>query len=1371
MDTKADNMDKSIERLVDNKSPVAKQMHKGDQSVDIPTDESITDGSLHSQSFHGNLADPENKAQKGDHRCIAGGSCKSSNDVDSNSQEVNSCIRLENSSNEKQGKLMPKMLPTGDVVSLTPKLNRGSCTFFGVDSEEQDNQSTTQILADRPFQRSAQALRNDADCVERVRREMTKILLKMDETVPNTGSIDDFLCQCSVILRNRWRARDKFSEIAFQGLLLVLEFCLAYTKSYDPMFDYFLSSLGYNSVAFWRLAVPLIYDSDLSAGTHYRDALLFALALYDVNNSKSRLRELYAAVPGVRQSMLGIHAKRFGEKYRHLQMMRSRANSRRSSIQGSIENLDLAEFEFDENENDAHAGGGLTDISHHKQRVINVSNAPPVSIKRKLSGSWEIQQGSGGLVACVDPVMSIDKENIWLANIGMNLQGAAKRLAEDHAPPSTNSLGLPLLRQANAGEIFHVLGDDPKPNALTENEGDVEREMSLLSVLHDYNKSNYQLNPVIVNQEDYNTYYGGISNGLLWPVLHNLPEYIVKDYDDEQILREHWCAYVRVNYQFGINAVRNSRPQDFIWIHDYHLMLTGQMMRSLDSNLEVGFFLHIPFQPPDNWMTKYRIVAEPIMRALLRFTKIGFQTHRDREKYVELVKKHISRARIQYESTVDIFTVTHENFTCSLGVFPVSIKNEDFLNIVKNPSTTKLATEIRKELLSSGSDNGCVFFSVERFDYTKGIAEKLKAWKRYFEKYPERIGLDILYQVAVTNRRSVESYRIYQDNCLKIVDEVNKAFPCKRFPKWKPVKFNMDGLPRAKLVAHYLAMDVGVVTPIKDGMNLVAKEMLICNPAAALILSSGAGTEVQLGNAGFYAQDKQCYYRVEDVSNIEVFADCFYKAATESLEVRHDHGILLNQYLMSHDIDEWSTAFLDPSWTHEVIRLTEVKLLADFYQLMDKTCQVRRQIAERVLKGIAIRAHFSVSLENAKASLENSCVPGTHTLILETAAAGDDSDEGSQYVTAKFDITNELAELENDLEFLRFIQSDEINNVEQFVMTLGNYHPAGQTAFVDEVNKAFALLTEGDHFQHFFTDRDGTLKSYSCSYPASIQPAYSAVIQAQFARRCAQFCAIVTTSPLMHIGVLNVSTMPEGYYAYGASAGREWYLNPSLQFKDDSVNDADLALLTNVFERLEELLEQPEYRNFTWIGSGLQRHYGHITIARQDVNYSVPRHRSSLLYQAVCKIMNEVDPTSTTLTLREGEFDLKIFTKVALSEVNSATAKISGRIFNKGHGIRLIKSKMGLKLNCGKILVCGDSETDLPMLEECLMCSPANVYTIWVTTNPQLQEKVQKLCGTYENDHYVFVSCPEVLLGAMANATVREITIRPHGDDGSDDEQ
>ncbi|VDP61448.1 unnamed protein product [Heligmosomoides polygyrus] len=152
--------------------------------------------------------------------------------------------------------------------------------------------------------------------------------------------------------------------------------------------------------------------------------------------------------------------------------------------------------------------------------------------------------------------------------------------------------------------------------------------------------------------------------------------------------------------------------------------------------------------------------------------------------------------------------------------------------------------------------------------------------------------------------------------------------------------------------------------------------------------------------------------------------------------------------------------------------------------------------------------------------------------------------------------------------------------------------------------------------------------------------------EAQFARRCAQFCAIVTTAPLVHIGILNMSTMPEGYYAYGASAGREWYFNPAMQFKDDSVSDADLILLNKAFDKVEDLLENPDFRNFTWIGSGLQKHYGHITIAKQDVNNSIPHRKSMLLFEEVNKIVNEVDPSGATLTIRENEYDIKIYTKV-----------------------------------------------------------------------------------------------------------------------------
>ncbi|VDO19906.1 unnamed protein product [Heligmosomoides polygyrus] len=152
---------------------------------------------------------------------------------------------------------------------------------------------------------------------------------------------------------------------------------------------------------------------------------------------------------------------------------------------------------------------------------------------------------------------------------------------------------------------------------------------------------------------------------------------------------------------------------------------------------------------------------------------------------------------------------------------------------------------------------------------------------------------------------------------------------------------------------------------------------------------------------------------------------------------------------------------------------------------------------------------------------------------------------------------------------------------------------------------AVELLYDAEHLYYFFTDRDGTLKSYACSYPSSIQPAYSGVIQAQFARRCAQTCCIVTTAPMMHIGVLDVSTIPPGYYYYGASAGREWYIDPSNKFKDTSIPEKHLQLLDQVFQKIQQLLEQQEFRVFTWIGSGLQKHYGHVTIAHQDIYGSV----------------------------------------------------------------------------------------------------------------------------------------------------------------------
>ncbi len=175
----------------------------------------------------------------------------------------------------------------------------------------------------------------------------------------------------------------------------------------------------------------------------------------------------------------------------------------------------------------------------------------------------------------------------------------------------------------------------------------------------------------------------------------------------------------------------------------------------------------------------------------------------------------------------------------------------------------------------------------------------------------------MLFQVAVTNRRSVNTYRVHQDECMELAEQINAAFRDEgKRPGWRPIIFQTDGLQRPALIAHYLAMDIGVVTPKKDGMNLVAKEMMVCNPSAGLILSTGAGSEIQFTMAGLHPDDDDfTYHRVEDVFNVEQYADSFYAAATEPDESRICHGHRLNKFIIANDIERWSAAFLDPGWS------------------------------------------------------------------------------------------------------------------------------------------------------------------------------------------------------------------------------------------------------------------------------------------------------------------------------------------------------------------------------------------------------------------------------------------------------------------------
>uniref|UniRef100_A0A158PCD3 T6PP_N domain-containing protein n=1 Tax=Angiostrongylus cantonensis TaxID=6313 RepID=A0A158PCD3_ANGCA len=818
-----------------------------------------------------------------------------------------------------------------------------------------------------------------------LREQIQRILKKQGVSVAEDDGLKLF-ASCVEPLLTSWRKRDSHSEKYLRSSADFLNFVLLFSKI--VIFYFLLRLMESNIFNFksFRMAVPHIFDSDLTYGTKYRDSLLFALTLYDVNTGKNRLRELYAAVPGVRKSLLGVSAKQFGEKFHHLQKRIARHSSR-----GSLESIGT---DKDEDSDEPRISTGGIANTHFQQRVINVSNAPPVSLKREKSGDWEIKQGSGGLVSCVDPVMTKDHENIWLANLGMNLK-EKKRLSFSSEEselsklaPSTNTLGLPLIKQAIADVFFHVLADDDQP----EKESNADQKKA---------------------RSDYNVYYGGISNGLLWPALHNLPEYIVPDYDTPKVFHETilvilksglvflcamvFFALIQLKYLCGnLDFADFTRPlvflcegelPDFIWIHDYHLMLTGM----------VGFFLHIPFQPSDDFFTKYGTCGLAVLRGLLRFTKlVQLQTHRDRSRYIELVQQHLRNATVYHDQHLDIFTVTHEGWTCSLGVFPVSIKNDDFLKFVHMPETLVRKDAIRKKILGENPpENARLFFSVERFDYTKGIKEKLLAYQRYFKKYPDRIGKDVLYQVAVTNRRSVDTYRFYQDECLEIAKKIASEFRDPTRPEWKPS--SAGGISGGIHGDGYRSCHT------KEGRY--ESEMLVCNPHAGLILSTGAGAEIQFSTSGLYKEDgEKNYHRISDLFDVESYADTFYAAATESVESREVHGKRLSDFILSNDIERWSTAFLDPSWTHLVIRQMKINTLDEFFSLMMRTRNVRLQIVNRVLKGIPIRGHFMISLRNAKESLTNSCEPDSNTLILR---ASHDSPD-----TARFDIKNELEEFE-----------------------------------------------------------------------------------------------------------------------------------------------------------------------------------------------------------------------------------------------------------------------------------------------------------------------------------------------------------------------
>jgi len=401
----------------------------------------------------------------------------------------------------------------------------------------------------------------------------------------------------------------------------------------------------------------------------------------------------------------------------------------------------------------------------------------------------------------------------------------------------------------------------------------------------------YQLKPVNLNSYEIDKYYHGFANEIIWPLFHDLQSRCNFD-------PEYWQAYQAVNKKFAEVIIENITTDDYIWVHDYQLMNVAKEMRIVNPQLKIGFFLHIPFPPVDIFLKlPWR---HELLSALLEYDLLGFQTMRDRRNFIQCVRTLIKDAVIKGKGQV--LTVQVGNRKIKVGNFPISIDYEYFIEKTATREVSDCAWFIHENL----SDRQ-ILLGIDRLDYTKGIIERLKAFERALIKYPDLRGKISFIQIVVPSRTLIDEYKVLRSEIEETVGNING-----RFTKygWVPVHYIFGHLDFYELLAYYKSSEIAVITPLKDGMNLVAKEYCACSldGNGVLILSEFAGASAQLCRGAIMVNPY-------DVDNV---ADSIYKAFKMSDDEKRTRMKKMRQGIKKQDIFWWVDSFLQAAFTENL---------------------------------------------------------------------------------------------------------------------------------------------------------------------------------------------------------------------------------------------------------------------------------------------------------------------------------------------------------------------------------------------------------------------------------------------------------------------
>lgn len=386
--------------------------------------------------------------------------------------------------------------------------------------------------------------------------------------------------------------------------------------------------------------------------------------------------------------------------------------------------------------------------------------------------------------------------------------------------------------------------------------------------------------PLFLNKSLYKEYYNGFSNSVLWPLFHYFPS--VVDYNTG-----YYSAYQQVNQRFADELLPLLQPGDLIWIHDYQLMLLPELIRAKRPDANIGFFLHIPFPSYEIFRLLPTEWKQGILQGLMGADLVGFHTH-------DYVQHFMQSVRMMLGTDNYFHNFQYKDRLVKIDLFPIGIDYKKFKDAAHNTDVLELRNEVKRNF-----EGKKIIFSVDRLDYTKGLMDRLNGFEYFLTQYPEWQEKVVFILNVVPSRDEIAAYTERKSSIEEKISTINGKFSS---ISWQPVIYRYTHLPFHELSALYQVADVALITPLRDGMNLVAKEYVAscATQKGVLILSELAGAAAELNEAIIVNPTD-----IVDVSN------AILRALTMPLPEQKQRMSLMQKRLADYDVVRWVNDFLE----------------------------------------------------------------------------------------------------------------------------------------------------------------------------------------------------------------------------------------------------------------------------------------------------------------------------------------------------------------------------------------------------------------------------------------------------------------------------